>query len=929
MFNIPEENANMAIFCAQYLSSRPFSRELDETDMKQYVLSGYYGFLDYAATNWWKHTKRITNDLDKELIRSLDGLHSILDFLHFPGHAFEMTNQKPAETDEIEVLRKAISGLPCDGREVEDDFMLEPVIRRIRAIIESVWVSGQEEQDDLREIYGSSSFKCPKAWCHSFAEGFDSTRNRDSHVERHERPFRCDVDGCIGGEIGFGAEWELNRHKQTHHIDSISQTQFPSFRSYNASHYDGKSLRSAILKGKLDTVKKCVAAGVDINAVDVGNGNDFPLFVAVTKGHYDICQYLLDEGADVDAKCEKSGRRPLEAACDSENYEIIRLLIDYDAYTWLRRKTRGAYMAAFDKDSHSSVGSTLTKEWLAHALCTRSRCYKIADFIRRKPEREIMTHIDLQCGDPNWESGIGNTNLPLHLGIKMGYCAITERLIRSGRVDVNKMDCTGSLPLHISIMTSALSNRPQIFDHLLASNKVDVNKVDGGGEVALNMAIRNLKSRVSVLVSKGADVNQKDGHGSLPLHLAIKSGTGELVQLLVSKGADVNRKDDYGSFPLHLAIESGTCELVQLLVSKGADVNQKDGHGSLPLHLAIKSGTGELVQLLVSKGANINQKDDSGSLPLNLAMGRKSVEMFQHIMSSKIVDIKQIVGKCDIFIQFVDILFTETEPTSIVHDLLSLSKINVNKTDRAGPIQSFINGTLLQVASYYLKVDLVEYILSTGDEIAVNEPCYQLPQAWAPLFNAPDGSDILRTPLFLAMNSSQQADYGSIGPVRGVMGAILLTGRVDLCQTLTEYDQVVVGKLIRRNCDADLLRRMIRAGLPYLPWDTMKLEANGLVHINAGDYGMTAIMLTKNEVIDVICQGKCRLSDVAKANFPLARATLLSERTRPISLNFGSATELLELIKMEGNNDDLQAAIRLGIDSESQAAYMLEILGAE
>ena len=528
----------MAIFCVQYLGSRPFSRDLNETDMKQYVLSGHYGFLDYAATNWWKHTKRIINDLDKELIRSLAGLRSILDFLNFQGRPFAVTKQEPTETDAIEILRKAIAGLPCDGREVEDDFMFEPVIRRIRAIIESIWVSGQE-QDDLREIYGSSSFKCPKTWCHSFADGFDSTRNRDSHVKQHERPFRCDVDGCIGEDIGFGAEWELNRHKQTNHIDSTVRTQFPSFRSYNATHFDGKSLSSAISKGKLDIVKKCVAAGVDINTVDSVSGNEFPLFVAVTNGHYDICQYLLDMGAYVDARCEKSGRRALEAACDSENYEIIRLLIDYGADTWLRRKTGRAYMSAIDKYSHSSVGSTLTKEWLAHALCEGPRCYKIVDFIRRKPEREIMAHIDIHCADLNWESGIGNTNLPLHLAIKMGYCAITEKLIRSGRVDVNKMDCTGSLPLHLSIMTSTLSNQPQIFDHLLSSNKVDVNKVDGGGEVALNMAIRNLKSRVSVLVSKGADVNQRDGHGSLPLRLAIESGTRELVQLLVSKGADI------------------------------------------------------------------------------------------------------------------------------------------------------------------------------------------------------------------------------------------------------------------------------------------------------------------------------------------------------------------------------------------------------
>lgn len=52
---------------------------------------------------------------------------------------------------------------------------------------------------------------------------------------------------------------------------------------------------------------------------------------------------------------------------------------------------------------------------------------------------------------------------------------------------------------------------------------------------------------------------------------------------------------------------------------------------------------------------------------------------------------------------------------------------------------------------------------------------------------------------------------------------------------------------------------------------------------------------------------------MARKNFPLASAILLSGKVLPGSLNFDGAEELLELLQRDGSVEDLQAAIKLGL----------------
>ena len=127
-----------------------------------------------------------------------------------------------------------------------------------------------------------------------------------------------------------------------------------------------KSLRGAILLGKIDEVKRLIRAGVDVSKrFDLGaSRNITPLYFAVSLGQADIVKLLIDagadankkfegmnllhvaalyggnkavaelliaEGLDVNAKCAARGRAkditPLHAAAGKDNIEFAEVLI--------------------------------------------------------------------------------------------------------------------------------------------------------------------------------------------------------------------------------------------------------------------------------------------------------------------------------------------------------------------------------------------------------------------------------------------------------------------------------------------------------------------------------------------------------------------------------------------------------------------------
>jgi len=86
----------------------------------------------------------------------------------------------------------------------------------------------------------------------------------------------------------------------------------------------GGSIHKAALDGNIETVKKHLAAGTDVNAKDVMKRT--PLAYAAREGHKEIVELLLAEGADVNVE-NMHKWTPLQVAANKGHKEIVELLI--------------------------------------------------------------------------------------------------------------------------------------------------------------------------------------------------------------------------------------------------------------------------------------------------------------------------------------------------------------------------------------------------------------------------------------------------------------------------------------------------------------------------------------------------------------------------------------------------------------------------
>ena len=253
--------------------------------------------------------------------------------------------------------------------------------------------------------------------------------------------------------------------------------------------------------------------------------------------------------------------------------------------------------------------------------------YGAANYGQKDPSEIALGLCDTKSKrNKNWSTFYRAMNLdfpghtdPLIVSSYFGFETVVQRLLNSGKADVEAKDRYGRTPLWF-----AASGGHEATVKLLIEKGADVEAKDEDGRTSLWLAAyRGHDATVKLLVEKGADVEAKDRYGRTPLSLATEYGYEATVKLLLENGADVKAKDDRNSrTPLSLAAYSGHEATVKLLVEKGADVEAKDEDGRTPLSLAAYSGHEATVKLLVEKGADVEAKDEDGRTPLSLAASR-------------------------------------------------------------------------------------------------------------------------------------------------------------------------------------------------------------------------------------------------------------------------------------------------------------------
>ena len=287
-----------------------------------------------------------------------------------------------------------------------------------------------------------------------------------------------------------------------------------------------QNLSDAVWNGDILHVQHLIASGDDVNAES--EDAITPLFLAITKKHYDMVKLLLDSGADVNHEIQKKDSTPLLYAIGQKQKDIVELLLD-----------RGA-------DVNHEIMNRLTP--IIFAIGEEQNDIAVVELLLKKG------------ANINYETTDGNT--PLLSAIRAKQKDIVELFLDRG-ADVNHEIKKGWTPL-----LYAIEQKQKDIAELFLDRGADVNHENMRGRTPLFYSIEQKQKDIAELfLDRGADVNHETITGWTPLLYAIEQKQKDIVELLLQKGADVNAKTIYGNTPLKSAITKGLHDIQVLLRS--------------------------------------------------------------------------------------------------------------------------------------------------------------------------------------------------------------------------------------------------------------------------------------------------------------------------------------------------------------------------
>jgi ankyrin repeat protein len=311
-----------------------------------------------------------------------------------------------------------------------------------------------------------------------------------------------------------------------------------------------------------------------------------PLHIAALKGHFNMCQMLLEHKADLRAR-DSRGNTLLHLATYECHLEIARILLEYNV----------------EVDSRNKDGSTPL------FIASSNRNVDISRY------RDIMRLLLDHGANVNVHDNRRNT--PLHVAASEGDLEVAHMLLEL-KADVNALNNEGSTPLHLVFDTRW--KNPDIM-RLLLDHGADANVHDKSGNTLLHFAASegDLKLTRVLLERIPEVVNSQNDEGSTAFLLALKRQNPDIARLLLDHNPDVHVRDELGYTPLHVAVRNGHLDICRVLLERNADVNSQTHHRSTPLLLASEHGTPDLVQLFLDHNADVHVCDADGDTPLHCA----------------------------------------------------------------------------------------------------------------------------------------------------------------------------------------------------------------------------------------------------------------------------------------------------------------------
>ncbi|CVL00692.1 uncharacterized protein FMAN_10037 [Fusarium mangiferae] len=339
-----------------------------------------------------------------------------------------------------------------------------------------------------------------------------------------------------------------------------------------------------------------------------------PLIIAAFNGHADIVEELIESGIGM-----VSEQLMLYCAITEGHEQVLQVLLDHDFNLnarfdspWLENRVRFSRRnrGILDRAELSRIAADLPPRFKP-AQDTGQDGVNMALWWALLGEKDVIVQMLLDHGAEFHGIDL-KCNTALHLASLAGFQQTVRALLKKG-ADIHAVNKAGRTPLHVASVHVA---------QMLVDAGADIEAKDNRGWTVMHHASKlGDVSMLRFLASHGADFSARTADSLNALHVARSPiGIGETFGCLIENGVDVMDVDEEGSTLLHKACLASYVASVRLLIKAGLSIHARDNKGRTPLHRALElmSVTSlALVSYLLDRGACVNARDNQGCTALH------------------------------------------------------------------------------------------------------------------------------------------------------------------------------------------------------------------------------------------------------------------------------------------------------------------------